>query len=80
MAERVIAGSDHAGLVLRGEAVKVARDKGFEVEDLGPFSGDSVDYPDYAKAVAEAVAAEDEPVGHGPSEAGRPARLPRRAG
>jgi ribose 5-phosphate isomerase B len=26
------------------------------VEDLGPFSADSVDYPDYARAVAEAVA------------------------
>ncbi|ACL66266.1 ribose 5-phosphate isomerase B [Anaeromyxobacter dehalogenans 2CP-1] len=57
MAERVIAGSDHAGLNLRAEAVKVARAAGFEVEDLGPFSGESVDYPDYARQVAEAVAA-----------------------
>ncbi|HVI75063.1 MAG TPA: ribose 5-phosphate isomerase B [Anaeromyxobacteraceae bacterium] len=57
MAERVIAGSDHAGLVLRAEVVRVAREKGFEVEDLGPLSGDSVDYPDYARKVAEAVAA-----------------------
>src|SRR5512144_2509225 len=56
MADKVIAGSDHAGLALRAEAVKVAKAAGFEVEDLGPFSGDSVDYPDYAKAVAEAVA------------------------
>jgi ribose 5-phosphate isomerase B len=57
MADRLIAGSDHAGLALRGEAVKAARAAGFEVEDLGPFSGESVDYPDYAKSVAEAVAA-----------------------
>jgi ribose 5-phosphate isomerase B len=57
MAERVIAGSDHAGLALRAEAVKVARETGFEVEDLGPFSGESVDYPDYARRVAQAVAA-----------------------
>jgi ribose 5-phosphate isomerase B len=56
MADKLIAGSDHAGLALRAEAVKVARAAGFEVEDLGPFSGESVDYPDYAKAVAEAVA------------------------
>ncbi|HYG69635.1 MAG TPA: ribose 5-phosphate isomerase B [Anaeromyxobacteraceae bacterium] len=56
MADRVIAGSDHAGLALRAEAVKVARDAGFEVEDLGPFSGESVDYPAYAKRVADAVA------------------------
>jgi ribose 5-phosphate isomerase B len=56
MPDRVITGSDHAGLQLRAEAVKVAKAAGFEVEDLGPFSGDSVDYPDFARAVAEAVA------------------------
>ena len=56
MADRVIAGSDHAGLALRAEAVKVARSAGFEVEDLGPFTADSVDYPDFARAVGEAVA------------------------
>lgn len=56
MTEKLIAGSDHAGLALRAEAVKAARAAGLEVEDLGPFSGESVDYPDYAKAVAEGVA------------------------
>ncbi|HEY6005958.1 MAG TPA: ribose 5-phosphate isomerase B [Anaeromyxobacter sp.] len=56
MADKMIAGSDHAGLALRVEAVKAAKAAGLEVEDLGPFSGESVDYPDYAKAVAEAVA------------------------
>ncbi len=57
MADKVIVGSDHAGLALRAEAVKVAREAGFEVEDLGPFSAESVDYPDFARSVAEAVAA-----------------------
>lgn len=57
MAERVVAGSDHAGLQLRAEAVRIAREKGFEVEDMGPFGADSVDYPDFARRVAEAVAA-----------------------
>ncbi len=57
MADKVIAGSDHAGLALRAEAVKVAQAAGLEVQDLGPFTGDSVDYPDYARQVAEAVAA-----------------------
>jgi ribose 5-phosphate isomerase B len=56
MTDKIVAGSDHAGLALRAEAVKVARAAGLEVEDLGPFSGESVDYPDYAKRVAEAVA------------------------
>ena len=54
--ERVIFGSDHAGLALRADAVKVAKSDGFEVEDLGPFSGDSVDYPDFARRVGEEVA------------------------
>jgi ribose 5-phosphate isomerase B len=56
MADRVVAGSDHAGLTLRAEAVKVAKAKGFEVEDLGPHAPDSVDYPDFAAAVSRAVA------------------------
>jgi ribose 5-phosphate isomerase B len=57
MADKVIAGSDHAGLGLRAEAIRVAREEGFEVEDLGPFSGESVDYPDFARKVGEAVVA-----------------------
>ena len=56
MADRVVAASDHAGLHLRAGAVEAARAKGFEVEDLGPHAPDSVDYPDYAAAVARAVA------------------------
>src|SRR5512147_930843 len=56
MAEKVVAASDHAGLHLRAEAVRIAREKGFEVEDLGPFGADAVDYPDFAKRAAEAVA------------------------
>lgn len=57
MADKVIVGSDHAGLALRAEAVRVAKEDGFEVEDLGPSSAESVDYPDFARKVAEAVAA-----------------------
>jgi ribose 5-phosphate isomerase B len=56
MADRLIAGSDHAGLGLRAEAVRIAKAAGIEVQDLGPFSGESVDYPDYAQRVAGAVA------------------------
>jgi ribose 5-phosphate isomerase B len=56
MADRLIVGSDHAGLALRAEAVRIAKADGYEVQDLGPFSGESVDYPDYARRVADAVA------------------------
>ncbi len=57
MVDTIVVGSDHAGLALRHEAMRVARDKGFDVLDVGTFSGDSVDYPDYARQVGEAVAA-----------------------
>jgi len=57
LADRVAFGSDHAGLGHRAEAVRAARELGFEVEDLGAFSKESVDYPDYARRVAEEVAA-----------------------
>ena len=57
MATRIVFGSDHAGMSLRAEAVRVAAAAGYEVEDLGPFTADRVDYPDFAKAVADAVVA-----------------------
>jgi ribose 5-phosphate isomerase B len=56
MADKVVTASDHAGLTLRAEAVKAAKAKGFEVEDLGPHAPDSVDYPDFAVEVSRAVA------------------------
>ncbi len=57
MSQRVIAASDHAGLSLRREVIEAARAAGFEVEDLGPFTADRVDYPDFARLVSEAVSA-----------------------
>jgi ribose 5-phosphate isomerase B len=57
MADKLVAASDHAGLALRAEAVKAARARGMEVEDLGPSTADSVDYPDQAIQVGEVLAA-----------------------
>ena len=56
MTAKVILGSDHAGLKLRAEVAEAVRKAGFEVDDQGPVSADSVDYPDYAAKVARAVA------------------------
>jgi ribose 5-phosphate isomerase B len=55
MADRLVVGCDHVGMALRAEVIRVARGKGFEVEDLGPNSGEKVDYPDFARRVGEAV-------------------------
>lgn len=48
--------SDHAGLILRQALLEHATSLGHEVIDLGPQSGQSVDYPDFANALAGALA------------------------
>ena len=47
--------TDHAGIELKDYTVELLREKGHEVEDMGPYSKDRVDYPDYAHKVASAV-------------------------
>ena len=51
-------GTDHAGIDLKDYTVALLKAKGHEVVDMGPFSKDRVDYPDYAHKVAEAVLAD----------------------
>lgn len=48
-------GSDHGGFELKGYVIKHLQEKGIEVKDFGTYSEDSVDYPDCAKPVCEAV-------------------------
>ena len=47
--------TDHAGIDLKDFTVKLLKEKGIDVVDLGPFSKDRVDYPDYAQKVCESV-------------------------
>lgn len=49
-------GSDHAGFHLKEHVKETLRAAGHEVADLGTSSPDSVDYPEYAEAVAKLVA------------------------
>lgn len=49
--------SDHAGLGLKQTLVEHLRARGVDLTDLGAFAGDSVDYPSYARPLAEGVAA-----------------------
>ena len=49
-------GSDHAGYELKKTVYSWLESNGHEVEDMGTYSNDSVDYPDYARKVAESVA------------------------
>ena len=52
----VALGSDHAGYELKEYLKQFLQQLGYEVQDLGTSSTDAVDYPDFAQAVAQAVA------------------------
>lgn len=47
--------SDHAGYEMKEFLVGYLQAKGYEVFDFGTHSPESVDYPDYAHPLAEAV-------------------------
>jgi ribose 5-phosphate isomerase B len=49
-------GCDHGGYELKQEILKYLNEKGLEYKDYGCTSTESVDYPVYGKAVAQAVA------------------------
>jgi len=52
-------GADHAGFQLKETLKKYLSSKGYEVNDFGCFSEESIDYPDFAHPVAEMVEQND---------------------
>jgi ribose 5-phosphate isomerase B len=52
---RIACAFDHAGFPLKALVVETVAAAGHEPVDLGTFSTDPVDYPDTARAAAEAV-------------------------
>jgi len=52
---KVAVASDHAGYPLKARVIEELGKLGHKALDLGADSADPVDYPDYARAVAEAV-------------------------
>ena len=52
---RIAIGCDNTGLALKEPLVAALEADGHDVLDLGTFSTDPVDYPDYARAVGQAV-------------------------
>ena len=49
-------GSDQGGYELKMEILKHLESRGLEYKDFGSYNSDSVDYPEYGKKVAHAVA------------------------
>ncbi len=52
----VVVGSDHGGFPMKEGLKKTLAELGFQVMDVGAFSTEAVDYPDFAAQVARAVA------------------------
>ncbi|WP_095011012.1 ribose 5-phosphate isomerase B [Tsuneonella mangrovi] len=53
---RIAIASDHAALSLKASLLEWLVEQGHEVADLGPYDGDSVDYPDFGYKLAAVVA------------------------
>lgn len=56
---KIAIGSDHAGVEYKAAIIEMLEKNGHEVIDFGPQTTDSVDYPDFAHPVANAVESGD---------------------
>ena len=53
---KIALANDHAGYTLKAVLKEWLRENGYEVSDLGSYSDESVDYPDFAHKLASEVA------------------------
>ena len=60
---RIAIGSDHAGFPVKESIRKYLEEAGYVVDDQGTSSEESVDYPDYGRAVGERVASKEADLG-----------------
>lgn len=52
---KIILGADHGGYELKNHITEWLKQQGHEVNDIGVFTNESIDYPDITKPVAEGV-------------------------
>ncbi|MBC6991827.1 MULTISPECIES: ribose 5-phosphate isomerase B [Hymenobacter] len=55
MSNSLAIGSDHAGFKYKEMLAQWLRDNGYEVQDFGTYSADSVDYPDFVHPLANSI-------------------------
>ena len=60
---KIAVGADHAGRELKDKIKAHLAQQGYEVDDRGTMSDDSVDYPDFARSVGEDVAGKQADMG-----------------
>ncbi|MGI9543695.1 MAG: ribose 5-phosphate isomerase B [Cyclobacteriaceae bacterium] len=63
MKTKIAIGGDHAGFDYKSDLIKRLQEEGHEVDDFGAFSAESVDYPDFAHPVSEAVEQHEDTLG-----------------
>ncbi len=51
----IVIGADHGGFIMKGELVEFLKELGHSVRDVGTYSAEPADYPDYARAVSRFV-------------------------
>ncbi|MCH7997960.1 MAG: ribose 5-phosphate isomerase B [Chloroflexi bacterium] len=52
---RIVVGADHRGYEMKDQIAANLKQAGHEVLDVGTHNADSVDYPDYARAIGQAL-------------------------
>ena len=56
-------GADHAGFELKNVLIELLTDQGYDMEDFGCYSEESIDYPDFGHPVADKVESNDDVLG-----------------
>ena len=54
---KIVLGGDHAGFRYKSAVTEFLKNRGYETKDVGPFSEESCDYPEFAHKVAEEIEA-----------------------
>ncbi len=60
---KIAIGGDHAGFEYKEILVPMLKEMGHEVKDFGPYTADSVDYPDFVHPLANAIQEEEHELG-----------------
>lgn len=55
MKMKVAIGGDHAGYEYKAKLIQKLESLGYEMKDFGPYSTDSVDYPDFVHPLSSAI-------------------------
>ena len=63
MFKKICIASDHGGYLLKEDIKDLLIKKNISIIDLGPFENKTVDYPDYAKKLANRIKAKKSDIG-----------------